>query len=443
MELIFTLAIIYFIFTLVAIFKWPELALGVQLFGKPIFTMALNKLGIGVGAAYFILSLTLLSFLIYQRKPRCQGIFRFTNIEIAMLLLLIWGTISLTFTPSPNYGAVKITHLALIGIPIMISARLFTSSAENLKLTLQVLGWYAIFTLFIITIFVVLVGTGSTGIRLKSAYFGVLGLGYSAAAMSVFACYIAITGNVVSKSVALFSILYSSIVLIIGSGSRGPVLAFVVAIALTFLRGKQIVRTLSIAGVFTAVIYFVAINFASETGLARITGENESGSKSTETRIHLFEAGVNQFLDHPIIGQGTGSFSDYFLGRDVKSYPHNYFIEVSGELGLIGLSLFLIAMYLCATNVWRVRRYVGSGVEYGFWEITIIQILFFAGFLTAMVSFDFSKQRLFYTSIGLIAAISQWNWQTTQETSSTFAANTPTNQDDGASNSTDISTIRS
>ena len=151
------------------------------------------------------------------------------------------------------------------------------------------------------------------------------------------------------------------------------------------------------------------INFASESGLARILGD-ESASRSNDSRLYFYEVGLEQFATSPLLGQGVGSFSTFLSGADRKQYPHNYFIEVGGELGLLGIVMYLSILTFCAFLLIRVRRYVGNGGDVGYWAIVVIQLMFYAGFIGSMFSGDISKQRVFYIGMGLVAGISRWAW---------------------------------
>ncbi len=409
MGLVFSLSILYLLITLAALPKWPELAIGSQLFSKPIYAMAISQLGLPIGAAVLILVIVIAALFFYSLKERGQSVFPLSKIEIIFLVLVIWAFITLSYTASPNYGYAKMTELALIGVPCAISARVFGSSPARLEYTLKIVGVYAFCTLVILAAFVVLVGAGENSIRLQSRFFGPLGLGYSAATMTVVMLYLAFTGTFVVRLIVAFSMFYCVVVLLIASGSRGPVLGLLVAMALTFLRGKEILRTLSIAALVTFVGYFAVINYASEAGLARIQGD-ESSTRSNESRLYFLEVGVNQFASSPLLGQGVGSFSNYLSGVDRKQYPHNYPVEVAGELGLLGLAMYAGILALCIYSLIRVRRYVGNGGTVGYWAITVMQLLFYVGLVGSMFSGDISKQRVFYLGMGLLAGVSRWAW---------------------------------
>jgi O-antigen ligase len=72
--------------------------------------------------------------------------------------------------------------------------------------------------------------------------------------------------------------------------------------------------------------------------------------ESSSTRIRYYTFAIKDFISSPIIGYGLGNFKIISIERDkenIRSYTvpyvmHNDFLEVAVELGIIGLSLFLL-----------------------------------------------------------------------------------------------------
>ncbi len=80
--------------------------------------------------------------------------------------------------------------------------------------------------------------------------------------------------------------------------------------------------------------------------------QEENRLDSYTVRKNLLFNGINLFKSYPIFGIGPGQFR-YFLGKYETKYPidkncspHNYFIEMISQYGLIGLLIFLIPFIL-------------------------------------------------------------------------------------------------
>ena len=77
------------------------------------------------------------------------------------------------------------------------------------------------------------------------------------------------------------------------------------------------------------------------------------GGESDRTlfrRLSYNMIGVELFADHPIIGIGPGNYPHYYVGHEFRWYPgrvpvprqlHNTFMEVTVEMGLVGIGLFV------------------------------------------------------------------------------------------------------
>lgn len=60
------------------------------------------------------------------------------------------------------------------------------------------------------------------------------------------------------------------------------------------------------------------------------------------SRVNIWRGGIEVFADHPLMGTGIGSFRTSFESYfGIWMSPHNLFLSVMVDLGLIGLCLFL------------------------------------------------------------------------------------------------------
>jgi putative inorganic carbon (HCO3(-)) transporter len=91
---------------------------------------------------------------------------------------------------------------------------------------------------------------------------------------------------------------------------------------------------------------------------------------SVDKRRQLLGVGLRMFADHPLLGVGVGNFGSYYqtyanlvgmTGPDftvmgVRQYPHNLYLEIAVETGLVGLGLFASAMAVAMVGLYRSRR---------------------------------------------------------------------------------------
>lgn len=137
-----------------------------------------------------------------------------------------------------------------------------------------------------------------------------------------------------------------SVVFFLGAlwtASKGPILALVLTIALyTWILGSRRQR-LVFLGLIATVGLGVAINFEGLSGwqpLSRIflvvdamSSAGGTDWDSIGSRLVLLRESVHVLRDHPL-GIGVGSWSQ-FTGVHWADYPHNFFLELWNEGGLI------------------------------------------------------------------------------------------------------------
>lgn len=75
---------------------------------------------------------------------------------------------------------------------------------------------------------------------------------------------------------------------------------------------------------------------------------------STGGRFDLLRAGASLFAHHPIFGAGFGSFVGLVPGYQ---YPHNIFLEIGADLGIIGLLLIFVPL------AWGSLRLAWQGIR--------------------------------------------------------------------------------
>ena len=404
MEIFNLLSIVFLAGTVVAVYFWPEIIIGVQLFSTPIFGLALKSLGLGIGSVNTIFALTAFSLLLYARRNKGVQLLPCTFIEFALMGLILWGAATLTYTPSPNYGTSKVLFLIFISLPCLYIARVYCSDLSKVKTVFTAVGWYSIACVIFYAAYVAFNATGSS--RIRSSFFSPLTLGYITVGVMPFIYAVFSSSKTIGKLFSGSSIL-AAIYVLIATGSRGPALALVTAILLSLVRGRNFIKVVFGIAATGGIAYFLASKYAA-SGLDRILGETKGGSNSSESRMVQFQMAIDQFLQFPLFGQGIGSYSHFFHSIDTKYYPHNSFLEIAGELGLLGLLIYLSALLFCFFRIIGMRQIKSHINNDYFWIIASIQALFFAGLINSCLSNAFTSQRMLFVSFGLLAASTKW-----------------------------------
>lgn len=132
------------------------------------------------------------------------------------------------------------------------------------------------------------------------------------------------------------------------TASRGPFLSslgVLVFLPAVFFRAgeKQKTALAAVAALGGAVIVFL-VPAASWKRLGSIGSEISTGTLND--RRTIWEAGLETFRHHYVIGVGAGSFhTAVHTGTGVAYVAHNTFLSIAVEMGLIGFALYL-ALYL-------------------------------------------------------------------------------------------------
>lgn len=133
-----------------------------------------------------------------------------------------------------------------------------------------------------------------------------------------------------------------SLILMILVGSRTPFIALIFCVFIINLKQSDLWKNL----------LFLFVGLLAILGFSIIFSDSylfDGGNASFIQRVNFFnlikESDFNYWL-----GEGTGSYGLYFNGIDEVDYPHNIFLEVFFENGLIGIGLLLLLIVSFIVN---------------------------------------------------------------------------------------------
>jgi hypothetical protein len=125
--------------------------------------------------------------------------------------------------------------------------------------------------------------------------------------------------------------------LLFGAGSRGPLVAVLITFftKLSYFKSRKFVLFIMLTSLLVIILGFLFVGgYMFETDFYSVYG-----------RLELFNNFSNYNFQY-LKGTGIGSYSLLLLGRDEILYPHNIFLEIFSENGLIGLLLFFYILFL-------------------------------------------------------------------------------------------------
>ena len=200
--------------------------------------------------------------------------------------------------------------------------------------------------------------------------------------------------------------------------SRGAMLALGVTGLLVLLSGRiKLSPATAIAGLLILVALIPTPIGQRMATLGSLLGDDTELDHSTDKRRQLLEVGWRMFTDHPFLGVGAGNFGTHYLryandvgwtGRDyvatgLRQYPHNQYLEIAVETGIVGLLVFLATMLFAFFALHRSREILlGRGEEGNAALVTAIAIAI-SGYLVASVFLHTGYHRYLWLFLGFAA----------------------------------------
>ena len=203
--------------------------------------------------------------------------------------------------------------------------------------------------------------------------------------LMAFAMFIAAQKIIVSKLLlkipySLFFVFSFYYVLFISTGTSGQILA--ISLLMLFIVQHTGVRSALIIPVMIAII--VLLSFSNENNSMRFAVEKmyvryhhlvSTDTAGNNTRPRIYIHAIKLVRDKPLLGTGIGSYEEALRTKQPEFYkvttiarknPHNEFLMISVQTGLIGLILLLFLFYRQASSTERISnkeyKYIAQGL---------------------------------------------------------------------------------
>lgn len=201
---------------------------------------------------------------------------------------------------------------------------------------------------------------------------------------------------------------------ILGTYSRGGVIALAVVCAALFLKGRRRI----VVGLVVAVLALTSYHFMPSQWTARMdTLQNAGDINSLQTRIQSWEFAGNVALHRPLLGGGfnvyesAAMWSAYAPEGAIERAVHSIYFRVLGEQGFLGLILFVALLFTSWRACSKVRRVTRDSPPdkwaYDLASMLQVSLLAFmtAGAATTSSYFDLSYQLMAMCSllVGIVA----------------------------------------
>lgn len=125
------------------------------------------------------------------------------------------------------------------------------------------------------------------------------------------------------------------------------------------LRRREWLRLAFVGILISAIVYVAVVSFAPlrnrfalDADAASITGED--ATDYTSGRYTYWVITLTSSLESPWIGHGAGSAASLLSALYPVDHPHDEFLRVLHDYGLIGLVLFLYALWKLLRTSWKI-----------------------------------------------------------------------------------------
>jgi O-antigen ligase len=149
-----------------------------------------------------------------------------------------------------------------------------------------------------------------------------------------------------TKKALMLAMPITAAMTIIGASSRGSQLALVYLVYDFFLKKRLSIKAIIIT-TLAAIAVYQAIPAEQMQRLHDIGSD-----KTSQQRLLYWKRGLEMIEEHPVLGVGFYNFAPYFDAHfpEDRLYgeaqlPHNIFIQVGTDSGLVGLSAYLMLIW--------------------------------------------------------------------------------------------------
>jgi len=289
-------------------------------------------------------------------KLKTQKRLLITN--ILLFLFYLWIILSLVYTPSLEYSKIKtfyfLTNIIAFIYPIIIKNFDFQKFIKYFSITLIGVSAFFVVNFQAIRLRSHADDTSVDGQYLTlSTFLGIITLILLTSESNIF------KNKIIDRIVAILAFF-----LILLLGARGPLIFMLFAYFLYFLnnltrkREKSVKKKHLLYSIITFFVFtFISIGIYQsnkekidimaqrtysrfEIMITNDESQNSSVTKRVEQLQYSFDE-IFSDMQSFFAGKGIGSFSLLYHGEDGRGYPHNIFVEIWFELGLIGLIIFL------------------------------------------------------------------------------------------------------
>lgn len=276
------------------------------------------------------------------------------SVFVFVILFYLWTCVTTIFAVFPNATELLIEFSKTILVFVL------TIMLTNTKDRLNVLIWVFVISgsVYILREGAYLILTGGKHLisgPLKSPYYGNNDLARLFGMVFPFLLFLAFhSKNSLTRKV-IWGLILFAVIGVIGSQSRGALMAFIALCGFMFLKSKRKFMLSMIIVILSGLFVTLISDDSMDSYTQRYsTIDDYEEDKSFQGRVFAWNYGYETALQNPILGQGFGAYQGASMvydgeGRKLKGEKkafidaHSIYFEAMGEHGFVGFILFIFA----------------------------------------------------------------------------------------------------
>ena len=338
---------------IVVLWFFPEAGLAFTVNGVVALAVARDLLGLSSGqwVTVLIMGVFVVSLAVILLKDvqiiEWRRVFRLMVVPalFGVLVLIAW-----LGSEQPAYANIKLIRYFTLHMTVSLAAAFSLISKQRLQMTLTWLAVLGIVSLLgsLLSFEMLSLHLGRLSVTRDVnpiAFARSLGFGSIAALLY--------WGYSRKGNAAVILMVIMTIVVIVLTGSRGPFLGFFFALVFFFLAWNRKPSRIvwSLLGLLV-VLFLIILVMPSDFWAMRIT--SLAANATIMQRFTLWSRAIDLIAQNPIFGIGLGSY-DAYIGYNIH-WPHNIFLEIWLEVGLIAVLLFGWFIVDAIVTGWRQRK---------------------------------------------------------------------------------------
>lgn len=321
-------------------------------------------------------------------------------------------TVSYFYTTAPSYGASKLSRFLIIGTIYLIAPFFILLSEEDFRRFARI---FVVFSELTAVQLIIDLQHNAVDVDPVSSNADItrIGAGWLLAMGTLIVLFYPLWPSRFARAVFFFLLLPLLVVGLFASVARGPIVACLLVgllgLGISLVRRRVQASTALLLLVLVFVGATVAYYFVRQADLEKYSAKaseleqllvNGESTGSAGNRLKFYRATLEAIPDHMLFGTGIGSWAKFYYGSDLRNYPHNLFLEIAFEAGLLGLASLLILFALVVRAM--MRMLAASNFHF-----LVLGLLVLFCVLASQFSGDLDDNRLIWVWIGVSLAVSR------------------------------------